>query len=112
MNFSQLTPLMKIALPLMAGNFVQTLYNLTDTFFLGKLGTEELSAPTIAFPIIFFLILFGIGLSMAGTTLIAQAKGKGDNERVNFYLGQTCLILTISSVIIATAGILLSTPLL
>ncbi|MFO7849106.1 MAG: MATE family efflux transporter [Spirochaetia bacterium] len=104
--------LLKIALPLMAGNFVQTLYNLTDTFFLGKLGAKELSAPTIAFPIIFFLILFGIGLSMAGTTLIAQAKGKGDEEKVNFYLGQTCFILTVSSLIIAAAGILLSSPLL
>ncbi|MFP4492080.1 MAG: MATE family efflux transporter [Spirochaetaceae bacterium] len=112
MRHPLLKQLLKIALPLMAGNFVQTLYNLTDTFFLGKLGADELSAPTIAFPIILFFILFGIGLSMAGTTLIAQAKGKRDQERVNFYLGQTTLILTVTSIGIAAAGILLAEPLL
>jgi putative MATE family efflux protein len=108
-EFKQLTG---IALPLMASNLVQTLYNLADAFFLGKLGEAELSAPTIAFPIIFFLILFGIGFSMAGTTLIAQAKGKGDGERVDFYLGQASTILTITSLLIAAAGILLAGPLL
>jgi len=112
MNFSQLKPLMKIALPLMAGNFVQTLYNLTDAYFLGKLGTAELSAPTIAFPIIFFLILFGIGLSMAGTTLIAQSHGKGSRERVDFYLGQATTILLTTAVLIAVVGIFLTSPLL
>jgi len=91
---------------------VQTLYNLTDTFFLGKLGKAELSAPTIAFPIIFFLILFGIGFSMAGTTLIAQARGKGSDEQVNFYLGQSTSVLMISSCIIGVLGILLAKPLL
>ncbi|MCF7948574.1 MAG: MATE family efflux transporter [Spirochaetia bacterium] len=112
MNFSQLKPLMKIALPLMAGNFVQTLYNLTDAYFLGKLGTAELSAPTIAFPVIFFLILFGIGLSMAGTTLIAQSHGKGSRERVDFYLGQATTILLTTAVLIAALGIFLTSPLL
>lgn len=109
---TQLRLLLRIALPLMAGNLVQTLYNLTDTFFLGKLGKVELSAPTIAFPIIFFLILFGIGLSTAGTTLIAQAKGKGSDELVDFYLGQSTSILTIASLILAVIGIFVSGPLL
>jgi len=104
--------LLKVALPLMAGNLVQTLYNLTDTYFLGKLGKAELSAPTIAFPIIFFLILFGIGLSMAGTTLIAQARGRGSEGRVDYYLGQSTSILMITSVLIALAGIVLARPLL
>jgi putative MATE family efflux protein len=104
--------LLRIALPLMAGNLAQTLYNLTDTFFLGKLGREEVAAPTIAFPVIFFLVLFGIGLSMAGTTLIAQSKGKGDEEKVNFYLGQNCIILTVASLILAALGLLLTVPLL
>jgi putative MATE family efflux protein len=96
----------------MASNLVQTLYNLVDAYFLGKLGEAELSAPTIAFPVIFFLILFGIGFSMAGTTLIAQAKGKGDDARVDFYLGQSTTILTVTAVVIAVAGVALSGPLL
>ena len=112
MHKSLLRQLLTIALPLMAGNLVQTLYNLTDAYFLGKLGSAELSAPTIAFPIIFFLILFGIGLSMAGTTLIAQSRGKGEQEKVDFYLGQSTLTLMITSLILTGAGLLLAEPLL
>lgn len=112
MQKSLLRQLLKIALPLMAGNLVQTLYNLTDTYFLGKLGSAELSAPTIAFPIIFFLILFGIGLSMAGTTLIAQARGKDDQEKVDFYLGQSTFTLMVTALILSAAGFLLAEPLL
>jgi MATE family, multidrug efflux pump len=116
MQKSLLRQLLRIALPLMAGNLVQTLYNLTDTYFLGKLGTAELSAPTIAFPIIFFIILFGIGLSMAGTTLIAQAKGKagekGEQEKVDFYLGQSTLTLMLTALILSAAGLLMAAPLL
>lgn len=109
---SLLRQLLGIALPLMAGNLVQTLYNLTDAWFLGKLGAAELSAPTIAFPIIFFLILFGIGLSMAGTTLIAQARGREDRERIDFYLGQSTFVLMIIALILSAAGLLLAEPLL
>ena len=120
MQKSLLRQLLRIALPLMAGNLVQTLYNLTDTYFLGKLGSAELSAPTIAFPIIFFLILFGIGLSMAGTTLIAQAKGKAlgmsvekeEQEKVDFYLGQSTVILMATALILSAAGLLVAEPLL
>ncbi len=69
--------LILLALPIMAANLLQTLYNLADTFFLGRLGKEAVSAPSIAFNMIFFLVVFGTGFSSAGTTLISQAKGRG-----------------------------------
>ena len=31
-----------IALPVIASSFLQTLYNLTDTYWLGRIGTEPL----------------------------------------------------------------------
>lgn len=104
--------LITLAIPIMAGNFLQTLYNLADTYFLGKLGKVAVSAPSIAFNIIFFLIVFGFGFSSAGTTLISQAKGKQDQDKINFYLGQTTFIMTICSILIAVAGVLLTAPLL
>ena len=84
MQRSVFKDLFRISLPLMMGSFLQMLYNLTDAFFLGKLGREELSAPAIVMTLIMFLVMFGMGLSVAGTTLISQAKGKGDQARVDF----------------------------
>ncbi|MFP4363628.1 MAG: MATE family efflux transporter [Spirochaetia bacterium] len=96
----------------MAGNLIQTVYNLTDTFFLGKLGTEYVSAPAISFPVLMFLIVFGMGIAMAGTTLIAQSKGKQDQKKIDFYLGQMTSFMIIVGVFLSVIGLVLSGPLL
>jgi putative MATE family efflux protein len=101
-----------IALPVTLGSLIETLYNLTDAFFLGKLGSAQISAPSIAFSLIFFLIVFGMGFSGAGTTLIAQAKGRGDRERMSFYLGQMTFLLIVVSLFLACLGLGLARPLL
>ncbi len=104
--------LILLALPIMAANLLQTLYNLADTFFLGRLGKEAVSAPSIAFNMIFFLVVFGTGFSSAGTTLISQAKGRGDDQKVDFYVGQTFSILLLVSTMIMITGLLLTDTLL
>ena len=89
----------------MMGNFFQMLYNLADSFFLGKIGKEALSAPSISMNLIFFMIIFAFGFSNAGTTLISQSKGKGDREKMDFYLGQMTTLILIIAVLISVLGI-------
>ena len=104
--------LLTLALPIMAANFLQTLYNLVDTYYLGRLGREAVAAPSIAFNIILFLVVFGIGYAMAATTLISQAKGDNNQELVDFYAGQICTVMLTMSIIIGVAGYLLTVPML
>ncbi len=104
--------LLAIGLPLMAGHLVETLYNITDTYFLGRLGAAELSAPSVAFPLVMGTVVFGMGIANAGTTLIAQSKGRRDPERMNYYLGQTASLLLIIALLLAAGGALASGPLL
>ncbi len=104
--------ILRIAAPAMAGSLVETLYNLTDAFFLGKLGSTEISAPSVSTSLVFFLIIFATGLSGAGTTLIAQVKGRGDAERMNFYMNQTAVILAAASGILTLSGLVLARPIL
>lgn len=101
-----------IALPVTLSSLIETLYNLTDAFFLGKLGSAQISAPSIAFSLMFFLIVFGTGFSGAGTTLIAQAKGRGDGEKMSFYLGQMSFLLIMVSSFLMVLGVALTSPLL
>ena len=109
---SLLPKLLLLALPIMAGNLLQTMYNLVDAFFLGKLGKVAISAPSVAFPIIFFLAVFAFGFSTAGTTLISQAKGKNDREKIDFYLGQLTTVMVSLAILVSILGISLATPLL
>ncbi|MFW5688475.1 MAG: MATE family efflux transporter [Spirochaetota bacterium] len=101
--------LVTLAVPIMLNNLLQMLYNLVDAWFLGRISAAAVSAPTISFTLIFFLVVFGLAFSMAGTTLIAQSKGRGDMERANFYAGQTTTLLMAMSVVISIVG-LLATP--
>jgi putative MATE family efflux protein len=97
---------------MMLGSAIETVYNLTDAFFLGRLGAAEIGAPSIAFSIVFFLTVFGIGLSSAGTTLIAQSKGKTDVIKMNHYMNQMASLLMTVSVILAIVGALVAAPIL
>ncbi len=96
----------------MTANALETVYNITDTFFLGKLGSAEVSAPPIAMNILFFLMVFGIGLAGAGTTLIAQSRGRECREKMNFYLAQMFFFVGITSLLILITGFIFAGPLL
>lgn len=94
--------MMKLALPIMLSNFMMTFYNLTDAFWLGKLGDNAMNAVSvagIAFPLIFFLSSFGIGFMVAGTALISQFKGAGTPEMMKRVVGQFVIILIVFSII-------------
>lgn len=69
-----------LAWPMIIANIVNISYNLVDTFWLGKLGKEALSAPTVSWPIIMLLYSIGMGLSFAGVTLVSQYVGAGEKE--------------------------------
>lgn len=100
--------LFKLAWPVMIGNTMQVVYNLADTFWLGKLGAEAVAALSIGFPLIFFMISIGAGLTIAGTTLVAQYMGSGNKKMANKITGQIFTSVTFISIILAILGIQLN----
>ena len=46
----------KLAVPAMIGTLFQTLYNIVDTFFAGKISPDALSALSKSFPVYFIII--------------------------------------------------------
>jgi MATE family, multidrug efflux pump len=111
-NSQTLRPLLKVAVPVMLANGAETVYNLTDSWFLGRLGPREVSGPSIAFNFIMLIILAGLGISAAGTTLISRAVGQKDQEKAEFFLGQVAGLLIFSSLILTVAGWFLTEPFL
>jgi len=105
---SILKSLLTLSIPIISANILQTAYQLTDTFWVGRLGTEAIAAVSISFPIIFLIISLGGGLAIAGTILIAQFKGKNDKKTVDHITSQTLLMVIFISVILATIGYSLS----
>lgn len=106
--------LMRISIPIMASNFLQTMYNMVDTYFLGKLGKEAISAPSITMNISNFIIVFGTAFSIAGTTMISQAYGSDSRNRtrLDFLASQVFLLNALMSLIVMALGLFLTRPLL
>ncbi len=100
--------LLQLAIPIMAGNFLQTGYQLTDAFWVGRLGADAVAAVSISFPVTFLVIAMGAGLAMAGATLTAQYMGAGRQDMVNHVAAQTMMMVAISSTILGATGYFLS----
>ena len=104
--------LLRLAGPVVLANVFQTFYQLTDTFWVGRLGAEAVAAVSFSFPVIFLFIAVGGGVTIAGTILVAQAEGRGDARQVDYIAGQTYAIVLLLSVVLAAVGYGLAEPLL
>ena len=71
------------ALPLLAGSFLQQLYNMVDSWVVGNYaGDAALAAVGVGYPVIFMFTSLFMGLSNGGTVVIAQFYGAGKQDRV------------------------------
>jgi len=73
--------LWKIALPIVVIFFVQNMYNIIDTAFVGRLGADAIAALTFSFPIFFILIAIGTGLGVGTNSRIARFLGAKDIKK-------------------------------
>ena len=71
--------LILFALPMMAGNLLQQLYNIADTLIVGRaLGAGALAAVGSAYTLMTFLTSIFLGLSMGAGALLSIYQGRGD----------------------------------
>jgi putative MATE family efflux protein len=93
--------LVRLAAPLMTGSFLQTVYNLVDMFWVGRLGATAVAAVAIVFPTQWLLISMAMGVTIAGAALVSQWTGAGDTDRANFSAAQTVTLAVAVSTLLA-----------
>ena len=98
----------KLAVPASVGTLFQTLYNIVDTFFAGRISPEALSALSKSFPIYFILVATSIGVTIAGTSLIGNSIGENDKKKVLYYFSNTIYFGVFISIIITFLGLYFS----
>lgn len=90
-----------LAIPVVINSFLQTMYNLTDTYWLGRLGTAELAAINLVTPVQNIVINFGSGITVAGAVLISQFLGARQDKEARSMANQIFACAMIFSVICA-----------
>lgn len=101
--------ILSLAIPVVITSFLQTMYNLTDTFWLGRLGTEELAGINLVSPVQNIVQNFGSGLTVAGAVLISQYMGAKKYKEAKAMANQifTCAMIfafTVAITVSALAG--------
>lgn len=109
LNGNLVKAILTLTIPVIINSFLQTMYNLTDTFWLGKLGTEELAAINLVTPIQNVVINFGSGITVAGSVLISQFIGARKDEDARSMANQIFACAMIFSVVCASS-VALFTP--
>jgi putative MATE family efflux protein len=100
-----------LAIPIMLNSFIQTMYNLTDTFWLGQIGTIPQAAITLVSPVQNIIINFGQGITTAGAILISQYIGANEKRQSVIMANHLFICSVVFSVgcallcILATPGI-------
>lgn len=72
---------LRLALPLMIGQFSQMLLGVVDTVMVGHLGVTDLAALTFANSLFHVPFVFGIGLLTGISVLTSNSRGAGDAAR-------------------------------
>lgn len=99
-----LRSLITLAVPITLANVLQAGYQVTDAFWVGRLGGSAVAAVSVSTPIMFLTIGLGAGLAIAGSTLIAQYFGARDQDMVDHVAAQTLLMVVVVSIVLGAIG--------
>ena len=75
--------LLALGIPTMIGMLINTLYNLVDTYFVGGLGTGQMGAVTVAFPLGQIVVGLGLLFGNGAAAYLSRLLGRGDKDTAN-----------------------------
>ncbi len=89
------------ALPLMIGNLLQQMYNIADTWVVGKyIGSNALAAVGSSYTLMTFLTSILIGLSMGASAYISMLYGKEDHKTMRQSIFMSFVLISILTLLI------------
>ena len=101
--------LLAFSIPLLIGNIAQQLYSTVDSIVVGKfVGDEALSAIGTTFPIINLLLVLFMAIATGSGIMVAQYFGAKAKEDLSHTIGNSIVLITVSSLVIMAIGLPLS----
>ena len=104
--------LARLAWPLVAGNLLQTAYNLADMFWVGRVGSNAVAAVSLMFPTAWLFVSTAMGITAAAVALVSQNIGAGRERRAERVVGQTVILAVAGGLFLAVLGFSIRFPLI
>ncbi len=111
---AELFPLIvRMAIPSMIGMMVATIYNMTDTFWVGKLGSEVCTASVgVVFAFTSVIQAIGFWFGYGSGNYISRMLGKKNYEEAEKMAAIGVSIAALASVVIVIPGLIFIRPLI
>ena len=105
MTRGAITPkLLHLAWPLVLGNLLQTVYNIVDIFWVGRVSPEAVAGVSLMFPLAWMFISTAMGLTAATIALVSQHVGAGNSRQADRVVAQAILLALVVSSALAALG--------
>lgn len=107
--------ILDVALPMMAAQVLNLLYNVVDRMYIGRIegiGTLALTGVGLCFPVITLITAFSNLYGNGGGPLCAMERGKGNDREAEYLMGNTFILLVGTGVILTVLGLCSYRPIL
>jgi len=104
--------LLKLAVPMILGNVMYTLFSVVDMIFVGRLGPEAIAAISLSGTVLFIIMAATTGISVGTTAMVSRAIGAKDRLQADTVAAQSVMLGIMVSALLAVLGILSSEQLL
>ena len=114
-NGSMLSCILQSALPLLAAQILNLLYNIVDRIYIARIssvGTTAIGAVGLCFPVIILVTAFTNMYGSGGSPLFAIACGEGNTARAGRLLNLSLRLEILTAIVLTVSGELFCTPLL
>ena len=107
--------LLVLAIPAIASQVINALYNMVDRMYIGhipEIGATALTGVGVSFPIIMIVSAFAALVGMGGAPQASIAMGRKDHDKAEKILGNCFTSLAVVAVVLTIIVLAFKTPLL
>ena len=107
-----LSLLLSMSLPVMLSMLIQSLYNIVDSLWVARLGTDAITAVSLAFPLQNIVLSLGVGMGVGIGALLSMHLGSGNREKASITASTGMMLVGIHRVVFFLGGIFITKPFL
>jgi len=96
----------RLAIPAGTGFFFNTMFNVVDIWYGGRLSTTALAAMSLSFPVFFILLAIGTGVSPGATARFGNALGRVARDEARQYVLQSLSFALLHALALTALGYL------
>ena len=104
--------LVSMSVPMMLSMLIQSLYNIVDSIYVSQLGTDALTAVSLAYPLQNAIVSVAVGVGVGISSAISIHLGSGDQEKADRSATLGVALTVFHCILFILAGIFVTRPFL